>query len=177
MENHMRTGTCSMSNEQNSQESTTISEVTPDYIRGVEALWAEQKNEFIRNDSPRFAKVLADQIVGKSKKEILIYSECLPFSCYGEAISQSTAPSIRVLVEQDVDMDAWDGLKDKLSIKKINTDIIPILKSKTNHFFVSGNAYRYETDHSTGKAFANFNDDGIMATLLADVFNTVWDKS
>lgn len=151
---------------------TPESKVTPEYRDAVTKLAEERKNQRFLNDSPEHAKLLAELMIGRSDEndDVLIYSEKLPLSCFGDALNNSKSAKIRVL------LDDVSGVEE---IKKLSPEVSSRITSRVlkgpdgSHFFLTKNSFRLEIDHAKAKAVANFNDPEAIH-ILRSRFESLW---
>jgi hypothetical protein len=154
----------------------TYKNVPKEYVDAVNNLFNIKKNERFMNDSCAHAELLADLIIGQtsSQAEALIYSGELPISCYKSAIEQTKATKIKILLD-NLDENKFTVFGDKL-LNKIEFRQKKESIKGMNHFFVCGDAYRYEKDHNVGTAISNFNEPS-MVKKLTESFNKMWEWS
>lgn len=151
---------------------STESRVTPEYAAAVTKLADEHVNQRFLNDSHDHANLLSGLMIGRTKEydDVLIYSNSLPFSCYGDALKRAGSGNIRIILE-----DASSAEE----IKNLSTDHPDCIHYRVldttdgAHFWIAGSAFRLEMDHDKAKAIANFNDPEAIK-ILRERFEKLW---
>lgn len=146
-------------------------QVTQEYREAVTALADNQEDRRFLNDSRAHAKLLAELMIGRATEdtETCIYSGSLGKGCFAEALSSSEG-TIRVLLDSKEGLDITNAL-DELVRNRLKVKIAELPHS--NHFFISGNSFRYEKDHNDATAIANFNEPETVKKLKA-LFDSMW---
>lgn len=160
---------------------THTNENLSSYEEDVRALANGRVDKRFLNDSADHAKIIAEVMLGASTaEECLIYSGGLTKDCYGQALEKFNGQRVRVIVEQEQ------------SVETVKRDYAPLLASRKlllkvlfnqdghfdeiNHFFVSGDSFRYELDHPNARAISNFNEPETAQQLKAN-FEKMWEVS
>jgi hypothetical protein len=154
-------------------------ELPAEYVKAITALADGKVDSLFVNDSPEHAKLIATLIIGRSKSGDvpIIYSGSLNHGAFTKAL-ENAQERVRILVDNGRDAlsvisKLSDDVKRKIEVRLAQPQN-NMYKEASNHFFVSGNAYRYEIDHDSGKAIGNFNDPVKTATLRS-LFSSMWE--
>lgn len=156
------------------EKAETTSLVTEEYRDAVTQLAINKEERRFLNDSCDHAKLLAELMIGKSLSDdkVEIYSGELGRNCFTDALLSSKA-SIRILLDSNNGVAVINGLpdevRDRIEFRLVNAPC-------ANHFFVSGNSFRYEKDHCDSTAVANFNEPETV-TKLSNLFNIMWEQA
>lgn len=127
----------------------------------------------ILNDSINHANILIETMVGMAGPDdvVKIYSGTLPANSFFEALKNTGAKEILVVLDDDTKLQ-WIAELPASQLAKI--EVRKIAKQRPNHFFcVSSGAFRYETDATTYRAEANFNEP-VTAEILSKAFDGYW---
>jgi hypothetical protein len=148
--------------------------VTPEYLQAVTNLADKEVNRRFLNDSSAHAKLLACLMIGRTKvgEDALIYSGGLGKGVFDDAFKDAQG-SIRVLLDSGEGIEIIKSLPDEV---KRRIEVKKTAKASKNHFFVAGNSFRYELNHDSATAVANFNEPETVAKLQT-LFNTMWNQS
>lgn len=160
---------------------TQTNETLSSYKDDVRALANGRVDKRFLNDSPAHAKIIAEAMLGASTaEECVIYSGGLTKDCYGQALESFTGQRIRVIVEHEQAIETIQ--RDYAQLLASHKLLLKILLNKDghfdaiNHFFVSGDSYRYELDHPNARAISNFNEPDTAQKLKAN-FEKMWEVS
>lgn len=146
--------------------------VTPEYEAAVTKFADEKKNQRFLNDSRDHARLLAKLMIGRTNEydDVLIYSKCLPASCFGDALKHSKSGNIRIILDDAGMAKEIDNLPREVN-DRIKLRIFEGVDGA--HFFVAGNSFRLEIDHDNAKAVANFNEPSAVKKLTQR-FESLW---
>lgn len=146
-----------------------------EYRKAVTALADTKENRRFLNDSCEHAKDLANLMVGRAQSddESLIYSGELGKGCFNDALTTSKG-KIRILLDDRkgiaVVKSLPKGVQDRIEVRIVEQ------QPRGNHFFVSGQSFRYETDHVDSTAVANFNEPDTVEKLTL-LFDDMWGQA
>ena len=143
------------------------------YLSDIINLINQNSEKYIPNHSEKHAELLADLVIGKADKDtdVLIYSGKLPMSCYQRALERCQG-NIKILVEQDDEIPEALKQKNKITFRTLKKELL----GRSPHFFVAGNAFRFETNQEIAAAVANFNNEK-DAGILKNNFSILWEQS
>lgn len=157
------------------EKSRCTPQVTTEYRDAVTALATNKENRRFLNDSCEHAKLLAELMVGRAQndnEDTVIYSGELGKDCFNNALVTSQG-KVRILLDNKSGNEIINSLPENVRAR------IEVRMTKhpcDEHFFVSGNSFRYETDHEKSTAVANFNEPE-TANKLKALFNNMWDQA
>ncbi|MDO8811901.1 MAG: hypothetical protein Q7J38_07740 [Gallionella sp.] len=156
------------------EKSRCTPQVTAEYRVAVTALATNKENRRFLNDSCEHAKLLADLMIGcaQNDDETVIYSGELGKDCFENALVSSQG-KVRILLDNKSGNEIINSLPENV---KARIEVRMIKHPCDEHFFVSGNSFRYETDHEESTAVANFNEPETAIKLKA-LFNNMWDQA
>ena len=122
----------------------------------------------ILNDSIAHAEILIESMIGVLPAEndvVGIYSGVLPKDSFFDALNQTKAKCVQVIVDDGEDGTlAWlselnPAQREKISVYKID-------RPRPNHFFyITAGAFRFETNASNCTAEANFSEPLVVEKL------------
>jgi hypothetical protein len=153
-----------------------MKKVTDEYKATVLALATAKTDKRFLNDSSNHATLLIELMFDNAiDEDIIIYSGALPSSCFTASLKKTKAKTIRVVLDDAMGLDVISALPTEVQ-QRITARVIPseFKGVRGNHFYIAGNAIRYELNHDEATAVANFNEPIANLAPTKERFETLW---